>query len=60
MSTAQRKWGYGLPDQAERPEPPARDGLADAAPPSPTQHLKGDVIGGMAAAIMTKIGRAHV
>ena len=50
MSTAQRKWGYGLPDQVEP---------AGKPPAGPTgrrgwlRHLKGDLIGGIAAAVMT-------
>ncbi len=52
MSTLQRKWGYGLPDQAEPASTPA------TMPESPAtthwlRHLKGDVVGGVAAAIMT-------
>ena len=52
MSTLQRKWGYGLPDQAEPETTPA------PAPESTTtapwlRHLRGDIVGGVAAAIMT-------
>ena len=48
MPAQQQRWGYGLPDQADR-RPPA---------PSPAQtrrwqHLRGDLIGGFTAAMLT-------
>lgn len=53
MTTTQRKWGYGLPDQAEPPTPaPERVSAENSANPW-LRHLKGDMVGGIAAAIMT-------
>ena len=52
MSTKQHKWGYGLPDQAEPPA--ARPEAAASGSSTPwLRHLKGDIVGGVAAAIMT-------
>jgi anti-anti-sigma factor len=45
------QWGYGLPDQAPptpRPRPPP-----GAATPGWLRHLRGDVTGGVAAAVLT-------
>jgi sulfate permease, SulP family len=46
MSAAQQRWGFGLPDQADHrpaPAPPARS----------WQHLRGDLVGGFTAAMLT-------
>lgn len=52
MTTTQRKWGYGLPDQAEPPIAAAQ-AAADPATRPWLRHLKGDIVGGLAAAVMT-------
>ena len=53
MTTVQRKWGFGLPDQAE-PLPAASGNPANANTTKPwLRHLKGDIVGGIAAAVMT-------
>lgn len=53
MSATQRKWGYGLPDQAEPPRTPPAEPAAGAASTPWLRHVKGDVVGGVAAAVMT-------
>lgn len=53
MSATQRTWGYGLPDQAEPPATPPPDPASAAARPGWLRHLRGDIVGGIAAGIMT-------
>lgn len=46
MSTARQRWGFGLPDQADRrpaPAPPGRN----------WRHLRGDLVGSFTAAMLT-------
>ena len=53
MTTVQRKWGFGLPDQAEQ-APPVPDSASDNGKAKPwLRHLRGDLVGGLAAAVMT-------
>ena len=52
MPAMQQRWGYGLPDQADNRVTPS------AAPSTETRHhwlhhLRGDVIGGFAAAMLS-------
>lgn len=54
MSAAQQKWGYGLPDQVARQ--PAAVAAVAAAVPGRHQwlgNLRGDLLGGFAAAVLT-------
>ncbi len=51
MSTAPRKGGYGLPDQAEPQTIPVQTAATETKPWM--RHLKGDMVGGIAAAVMT-------
>lgn len=44
-----QQWGYGLPEQASKPDAPPRAAAEDAKFP----HLRGDVVGGIAAAVLT-------
>jgi SulP family sulfate permease len=48
MSAAQQRWGYGLPDQADH-----RPSLAPTAQAGGWRHLRGDLIGGFTAAMLT-------
>lgn len=48
MPTVQQRWGYGLPDQADH-----RPALAQPAAARGWQHLRGDLIGGFTAAMLT-------
>ena len=52
MTSTQRTWCYGLPDQAEPAARHAEDAAQSAAHPW-LRHLRGDVVGGVAAAILT-------
>src|SRR6188768_2817099 len=47
MPTAQQRWGYGLPDQADRPA------LARPAAARGWPRLRGDLVGGFTAAMLT-------
>ena len=47
MTTGKRDWGYGLPDQGQAPA------TLSAPPSSPPRHLRGDVTGGLIAALLT-------
>src|SRR3954469_2217672 len=47
MSVVQQKWGYGLPDQADH-----RPAIASSAG-APSQHFRGDIIGGVTAAMLS-------
>jgi anti-anti-sigma factor len=49
METTKQQWGYGLPDQAHAPRSPA----AKPGSRSWARHLKGDLLGGLAAAVLT-------
>lgn len=52
MNVAQQKWGYGLPDQAaRRPVTPRAPAAADRA--HWLQHLRGDLVGGFTAAMLS-------
>ena len=51
MSAAQQKWGYGLPDQAARRAEPAA--ARDVAGSPRFAQVRGDIIGGFAAAVLT-------
>lgn len=51
MATTGQKWGYGLPDQAQSQLPPAAETAVPAA--KKHRHLRGDLLGGISAAILT-------
>ncbi|MEO7728304.1 MAG: SulP family inorganic anion transporter [Burkholderiales bacterium] len=51
MSVAQQKWGFGLPDQADHRPAPSIEGAA--ADQRPLQHLRGDIVGGFTAAMLS-------
>jgi len=48
MAETRQKWGYGLPDQADR-----RPALPPPAQARRWRHLRGDLIGGFTAAMLT-------
>jgi sulfate permease, SulP family len=50
MEATKQQWGYGLPDQAHAPRSPA---AAKPGGPSWARHLKGDLLGGFTAAVLT-------
>jgi anti-anti-sigma factor len=52
MTTNKQKWGYGLPDQASAPDiPPAAPAVRNWR--RHFQHLRGDLSGGLVAAMLT-------
>ena len=51
MAAAQQKWGYGLPDQAAPPVAPSPAAGHDRV--HWLANLRGDIVGGFAAAVLT-------
>jgi len=50
-TTTRQQWGYGLPDQAHAP-PPVPVAVPGAGP-AWLRHLRGDLLGGLTAALLT-------
>jgi MFS superfamily sulfate permease-like transporter len=49
MAVEKRRWGFGLPDQVERPAAP----VSRQPRGGRFEHLRGDLVGGFAAAVLT-------